>query len=80
MNKKYISPCIRVKVISSATLMVGSKVVGKGFSTPEDASAGGGDNTMSSGEDAVTGLAGGADRGEADSKRFNLWGSPDVEE
>lgn len=79
MNKKYISPCIRVKVISSATLMVGSKVTGEGFSTPEDVDKGGGDNTMS-GEGGVTGLGGGADRGEADSKRFNLWGSPDVEE
>lgn len=80
MNKKYISPCIRVKVISSATLMVGSKVIGDGFSTPKNASDGGGDNTMS-GEGGVTGLGGGAAAGtEADSKRFNLWGSPDVEE
>ena len=78
MNKKYISPCIRVKVISSATPMAASVTIS---STPKNkVESDISDPTMSSGENAVGESVGVATNGEADSKRFNLWGSPDVEE
>lgn len=75
MRKIYYTPLIKVKKIASSSALMLTASTTNLASDPENFTHGGSTGT-------VDAQGGGVDDGSnaPDAKRFNLWGSPDVEE